>query len=216
MPARLRATAVWLVATGALAALVVATGPTARRAVAESLTAGLASRPFDALLVQGCAVLALPAAGWLWLLTTLVVLEALGAGPREAPGVPGVLRRAVLVACGVAVIGASGPARADPDVAGLPLPDRATGEATLTWLAEASATRTVVVRPGDSLWSIATADLPPSAGADEVAAYWHRIYRLNRAVVGADPDLIHPHQRLLLPPRTDRAPAPPVGREESR
>lgn len=60
-----------------------------------------------------------------------------------------------------------------------------------------------VVQRGDSLWAIASRALeaergvrPPSA---EVAAYWKRIYGANRQVVGADPDLIFPGQRLALP-----------------
>jgi nucleoid-associated protein YgaU len=30
--------------------------------------------------------------------------------------------------------------------------------------------------------------------------HWHRTYAANRQVVGTDPDLIHPGQRLVLPP----------------
>lgn len=56
-----------------------------------------------------------------------------------------------------------------------------------------------VVRPGDSLWSITAAALGPAASHAEVAAAWPRLYAANRAVVGPDPDLIHPGQRLALP-----------------
>jgi len=33
-----------------------------------------------------------------------------------------------------------------------------------------------------------------------VEARWRAIYRLNRDVIGRDPDLIRPGQRLVLPP----------------
>ena len=43
-------------------------------------------------------------------------------------------------------------------------------------------------------------DLPPGAGPARVTACWHRIHELNRDVIGDDPDLIQPGQRLRLPP----------------
>lgn len=55
-----------------------------------------------------------------------------------------------------------------------------------------------VVRPGDSLWTIASAVL----GTEDpvpVARYWARIHRANREVIGPDPDLLHPGQKLTLP-----------------
>ncbi len=39
---------------------------------------------------------------------------------------------------------------------------------------------------------------PPTSAVND---RWHRIYRANRAVIGADPDLIQPDQRLRLPRR---------------
>lgn len=55
-----------------------------------------------------------------------------------------------------------------------------------------------VVRPGDSLWTIASAVL----GTEDpvpVARYWARIHRANREVIGPNPDLIYPGQKLTLP-----------------
>lgn len=47
------------------------------------------------------------------------------------------------------------------------------------------------VRPGESLWSIATALLPPGAGNVEVAAEVTRLWRLNEHCIGTgDPNLI--------------------------
>lgn len=57
----------------------------------------------------------------------------------------------------------------------------------------------VVVRRGDSLWDIAARHLGPTASAEAVAAEWPRWYAANRDVIGPDPDLIHPGQRLRPP-----------------
>jgi nucleoid-associated protein YgaU len=139
--------------------------------------------------------------------------------------VPVVVRRVVLAACGVALAGAvTAPAGAAPDppraagheaagVSGLPLPDRATGgvpdTSAAVRLARSGHSRpvtpapapVVVVRPGDTLWDLAAAYLTPGAGPAEVTACWHRIHELNRDVIGDDPDLIQPDQRLRLPRR---------------
>jgi len=61
--------------------------------------------------------------------------------------------------------------------------------------------RTVVVEPGDTLWALAAASLPPGAGAADVAARVALLHRTNRATVGPDPDLILPGQELRLPRR---------------
>lgn len=58
----------------------------------------------------------------------------------------------------------------------------------------------VVVRRGDSLWDIAARHLGPDASAADIAAEWPRWYVANRSLVGPDPDLIRPGQRLR-PPR---------------
>jgi nucleoid-associated protein YgaU len=57
----------------------------------------------------------------------------------------------------------------------------------------------VVVRRGDSLWDIAARHLGPDASAAEVAAEWPRWHHANRDVIGADPDLLIPGQRLVPP-----------------
>ena len=58
----------------------------------------------------------------------------------------------------------------------------------------------VVVRRGDTLWDIAARHLGPSASAAEVAGEWPRWHEANTTVIGPDPDLLLPGQRLL-PPR---------------
>jgi resuscitation-promoting factor RpfA len=67
----------------------------------------------------------------------------------------------------------------------------------------AHATRVVgahTVRPGDTLWGIAAAHLPPAwRSPATIDRYWRQVYRANRAVLGPDPDLIHPGTRLRVP-----------------
>jgi hypothetical protein len=58
---------------------------------------------------------------------------------------------------------------------------------------------TVIVHAGDSLWSIAAAHLGADPTAAQIAAAWPRWYAENRAVVGTDPTLIRPGQRLRPP-----------------
>ena len=141
--ARLRCLAVWLGATavlGALACLLLPDLAAAHRAVA---TGGVTGQPFERLLEWLCAGVAAVGAGWLWLVTTLVALEAArGGATRPVRGVPAPLRRLLLLACGAALSGGlAAPAVATPGelhqdhagaasaslVQGLPLPDRATG-----------------------------------------------------------------------------------------
>jgi hypothetical protein len=221
-----RCALVWLAGSAALAALVGWLLPdllAARDLVAAD---GLGGRPFDQVLVWLCEAVLLVAAAWLWVVTGLVARDAArGRGPVRR-GVPAPLRRLVLVACGAALAGSlaapsfAAPAaepgdRADPRgavVDGLPLPDRATAAMHIGQLLTRTATRgrpgppepaarTVVVRPGDTLWGLADATLSPGAPASEVDDRWHRIYRANRSVIGDDPDLIRPDQRLRLPRR---------------
>jgi hypothetical protein len=65
---------------------------------------------------------------------------------------------------------------------------------------EASAPASVVVRPGDSLWSISEERLGPGATLQQIAGEVERIYTLNRDQIGPDPNLIFPGQRFSLPP----------------
>lgn len=57
----------------------------------------------------------------------------------------------------------------------------------------------VVVRRGDSLWTIAARHLGPDATDADIAAEWPRWHAANRDVVGDDPDLILPGM-ILRPP----------------
>ncbi len=57
----------------------------------------------------------------------------------------------------------------------------------------------VVVRRGDSLWSIAARHLGPDASDAEIARAWPAWFEANRDVVGDDPDLLRPGQLLRVP-----------------
>jgi hypothetical protein len=59
----------------------------------------------------------------------------------------------------------------------------------------------VVVRGGDSLWSIAASHLPPDSSDEDIDSAWRAWYFVNEQVIGENPDLIQPGQ-LLLPPTT--------------
>jgi hypothetical protein len=61
-------------------------------------------------------------------------------------------------------------------------------------------TERIVVSPGDSLWSISSERLGPNATPQQIASGAERIYALNQNQIGADPNLIFPGQRLLVPP----------------
>ncbi len=63
----------------------------------------------------------------------------------------------------------------------------------------ATDTDAVVVHRGDSLWTLAARHLGPGASDVEVARAWPRWYDANRAVIGADPDLLLPGQVLRVP-----------------
>lgn len=62
-----------------------------------------------------------------------------------------------------------------------------------------------VVAPGDTLWAIAARHLPAGASDASIDREWRRWYRANRAVIGADPDVIEPGQRLTPPGVAPRA-----------
>ncbi len=184
--------------------LVVAAGLTvaawgAASVLARALTVGVdGARTADESLVRLCLVALLVALACGWLQGLAAVIEAWRGSAASAR--QGAVRRLVLAACGVAVVSAlaspaagAAPGHPGPDVlAGLPLPERAVGPAHPTG-------RVVAVRPGDTLWALAAAGLPARASAADITDRWQLIYRRNRGVIGADPDLIRPGQLLRLP-----------------
>jgi LysM domain-containing protein len=65
---------------------------------------------------------------------------------------------------------------------------------------------TVVVDPGDSLWSISSERLGPNATPRQIDKEIERIYALNRDRIGPDPNLIFPGQKLLVAPAEEGKP----------
>ncbi len=179
------------------------------RALARgAVSPGAPTATVDEALVRICLGGLLTVVAWAWLATLCVVTEAWRGRPgRTRVSAP--LRRVVLLCCGVALAAPVGTAAGDepgprPAISGLPMPERAVGPTHHPPVAghrpAGPRARTVVVRAGDCLWHLAAADLPPDASPTRVTARWQLNYRLNAGVIGPDPDLIHPGQRLVLPP----------------
>ncbi|MGC4111242.1 MAG: LysM peptidoglycan-binding domain-containing protein [Nocardioides sp.] len=207
--------------------------------------ADLRSLPLDRALPDVCALVLLGCLAWAWLALTVTVASAgrqeptTGCSTPPAWRLPDPLRRLVLGACGVALAtglaqpalaahhaGASESRHAERTpvtvaLVGLPLPERPVSTAQHPPAHHPPAQhsraqhRTVVVRAGDCLWSIAAQDLPDGASDMTVVARWRQIYAANREVVGVDPDQLVPGQRLILPPHATDS-SHPHHREDSR
>lgn len=74
--------------------------------------------------------------------------------------------------------------------------------------------RRVVVKPGDTLWSVAAAELGPRATPQDIASRWPAWYAANRQLIGPHPDLIRPGQVLRIPPPATGNPVPPTHQEK--
>jgi len=68
------------------------------------------------------------------------------------------------------------------------------------------ATGRLTVRPGDSLWTIAARRLGGRPAAARIQREWPRWFAANRQLIGADPGLILPGTRLVVP-RSESTPA---------
>ncbi len=166
-----------------------------------SRTADLRHPPgltFDAQLSALAAWSLLGCVVWAALLAVAAAIESGTRGAVRATtwlGCPPGLRRVLLAGLGLALVG-GGAAQACPTTAGrpaeawLPVPSRPVG---------GTPPSVVVVESGDSLWHIAEESRSHPRTAAEVLAVATQIHRRNRAVVGPDPDLIQPGQRLTLP-----------------
>ena len=186
----------------------------------------LADRPFDRLLIDVCRLAVAGCALWLWASATVVAADAARGRLTEQVGIPDGVRQVVLAACGLALVAGPTAAHADDSqragaarqalVVGLPLPDRATATMQISRMFARATSRhapsrlireqsVVVVRSGDTLWQLARTGLPAQVPDRVVAERVRRIHHANRAVIGSDPDLIQPGQRLLMPqPSPDR------------
>lgn len=169
---------------------------------------GSAPDAFTAGLQTGAAWLLVGCAGWLVAVSAALLAEAV-AGRRRAPRwctAPQILRRWVTITSGVALsVGLAAPALAGsspgadlPSVDGLQLPVRASGESATGAAPHGPAPVIHEVRAGDSLWRIAR-DRTTTADDGDVASLVARIHHLNHDVIGPDPDILRPGQRLVLP-----------------
>ncbi len=174
----------------------------------ERTLAGLGAASFPTALASLLELVLLAVAAW------AAVALGLGlVGGRAAVVAARLLPRAVrgALVAGVVTTLSVGTAHAaaspDPSPAaatldGLVLPDRpfsAAHDAPSTGPPTRPAPDTVVVAPGDSLWSIAASRSGPRASVADVAMSTERWYQENREVVGPDPDLLQPGQRLTAP-----------------
>jgi hypothetical protein len=212
---------VWASGSAAFGTVALLVRPAA--AAGWSARRSLAALPLDRALVDLAAGVMLGCAAWAWLALTVTVVEALRGvrpdgvlRPARPWHLPSGLRRLVLAGCGLALVSgitqpalAAGgshhrhPGRGAAALTGLPLPDRAVAPPSRpaprrAIHAQSPTAGYVVVRSGECLWSIAARALPPDAPATAIATRWRAIYAANRGVIGPDPDVLEPGQRLLL------------------
>ena len=159
--------------------------------------AALRGDDFPAAVLALVSLVTLVLATWAVLVVSLASIPALrGLGVALTPRI---LRGVVFA--GVAGALAVPAAQAeDRGVDGLRLPDRPLVAASEPQHVQ----RTVVVHRGDTVWAIARGRLGSRANVASIAREVPRWHDANRAVIGPDPDLIHPGQRLT-PPSKDRS-----------
>lgn len=150
-----RCLTVWMLTTAAVVVVPLGLAPELRAARALADPADRASVPFDALLAIAAAIALTACAVWFWVVTTLVVGQAMTGRVRSVHGCPDGVRRLLFAACGLALVATAAPAAADstagrppaPDdsyaVSGLPLPDRVAIDS-----GEPSAVEPSAVEPG--------------------------------------------------------------------
>jgi nucleoid-associated protein YgaU len=154
--------------------------------------AALRGDDFPAAVLALVSLATLALATWALLVVSLASIPALR---RLAVALTPRILRGVVFA-GVAGALTVPAARAeDPGVDGLRLPDRPRVAASEPHHVQ----HTVVVRRGDTLWAIARAGLGSQADVASTARAVGRWHRANRDVIGPDPDLIQPGQRLASP-----------------
>ncbi len=207
---RLSPTGIATVAVSSLSLITL--GPTAPAAV-EALT----GPDFNGSLAALAALVLVILSAWILVCVTLSMLStrALVLARLSQTITPSFVRRAMflgaagaLVVGPVCAVGNTGessdthrPSAVSKALDGLRLPDRPLGASPL---AKVVTDPVVMVRPGDSLWSIAARHLNPGASNSEISAAAHAWYSANRTRIGSDPNLILPHQQLTPPAKEAR------------
>ena len=170
----------------------------------------LHGQSFPAALLAVGGLVQLTLASWVLLTIALSLVHAPAVLVHAIT--PRLLRRALFAgtagALALAPVHAgevAAPSRpAHHDLTGLQLPDRPVAAAPPPAAAPPAADpAAVVVRRGDTLWAIAARSLPPGASAADIAHACGQWHAANRDVIGDDPNLIFPMQRL----------APPLGKD---
>jgi nucleoid-associated protein YgaU len=171
---------------------------------------------FGDLLVKGATWALALGAAWAVLVCAAAVLEVVSAGRLAITarlGCPAPARRALLAGLGVVLasggVVVTSQVSAAPPVAGsgggsrgqlgLAVPSRPTGSTP------AVPRQRVEVQPGDSLWRLAEQRSRAATSDAGIARLVARTYRTNRHIIGADPDLIRPGQRLQVPRPRERS-----------
>jgi nucleoid-associated protein YgaU len=160
-----------------------------------------ATSTYADLLVALAAWVLLAGAVWAGAVCAAAALEATSGGQVRATtwvATPPVVRRTLLAALGVALVGA-GPAAASSTLAAGPGPTSRTALPVPARPVDGDRRDRVVVRPGDTLWALAADRLPRSAGAAQVLEAVEVLHRANREQIGPDPDVLRPGQRLVVP-----------------
>lgn len=156
-------------------------------ATASSLGAGTAGTTVPGhVRADAGPVDASPAAA----VTGPVAAETAHIAPSDAPGDPSAEtqdgNQDELPALGW---GEPSPGTSEPSTAAPDAPERDPAPVT-----------TIVVRSGDSLWSITDSLLGPGADPPEdIAEVWPRLHAANRDLIGPDPDRLIPGQQLIIP-----------------
>jgi nucleoid-associated protein YgaU len=155
-----------------------------------------------------------------WLAGSTLVAVRLTVRQRPGTGrlrrlVPGAARRSAALLLGVGLaataVGPAAAATVAPTTAPTVAADRHR-DLSSGWTPDRPVGADVVVRAGDSLWSIAAARLGPSPTAGAVARAWPRWYAANAARIGPDPGLIHPGLLLRDPGTASPSGASRLGR----
>lgn len=207
-----------LLSAGAVEAVLIGQTPASWATLAATAPAQPVAERAGALLAAALVLIAVAAWTYALLVLALTALatQAHGdsrAAPRAAERVSRLLvptswRSAALVALGLVVtVGAATPATGDASqgrpeppltrLDGLPLPDRPAARVARPH----HHAPPVIVETGDTLWDIAAAALPVGADDARIDRTWRAWYAVNRRVIGPDPDLLHPGQRLGAPAR---------------